>query len=156
LSYKDPEKKRQWSKSKYDNDHEYKARIKKQSAARHKRLYNVDLEYTEKSRAKNNRRMKSLYDPIKNRETHLKNKFGMSSEYYDLMLSEQGGVCYICKEPPLGKRLAVETCHSTNQVRHLLCSDCNSALGLVKEDMNIIQSMAAYVREHNVGALGLN
>lgn len=65
------------------------------------------------------------------------------------MLEEQGGVCYICKQEPGERRLAVDHNHETGNNRKLLCSKCNTALGLVNEDVNIMKRLIDYIEEHS-------
>lgn len=80
-----------------------------------------------------------------NRKTKLKRDYNLTLEQYDLMLKEQNGVCFICNQPPSKKLLAVDHCHKTNKVRKLLCSKCNTALGLVNDDIIILTNMIKYL-----------
>jgi len=64
--------------------------------------------------------------------------YGISAKEYALLLKAQGGRCYICRELPRSKRLAVDHDHVTGKVRGLLCADsdwgCNYAiLGKIKD-----------------------
>lgn len=52
-------------------------------------------------------------------------RFGITTELYDKMLDEQGGVCFICQRPPKNNHLAVDHDHITGAIRGLLCSMCN-------------------------------
>lgn len=54
--------------------------------------------------------------------------YGITSEGYEAILSVQGGVCAICLQRPVKKRLAVDHDHRTGKVRGLLCSRCNHEL----------------------------
>lgn len=86
------------------------------------------------------------------RNRHLKRKFGISSDDYDRMLSEQGGGCKICGKTEAEERnsfLCVDHCHSTGKVRGLLCDDCNVALGRVKDDVAILRAAITYLEEHH-------
>ncbi len=65
-----------------------------------------------------------------------KYRYGLSDEEYQKKLEEQGGVCAICGGVNTRKDkngdpyfLAVDHSHETNQIRDLLCSACNTALG---------------------------
>lgn len=69
------------------------------------------------------------------RRCELKKKYGISTETYEQMLASQGGVCAICHTKPDGKDLAVDHCHTSGKVRGLLCSNCNTALGLFGDDL---------------------
>lgn len=84
---------------------------------------------------------------ISNRKASLKRNYGISLEQYNNLLKEQNGCCYICKELPSKKQLAVDHCHTTNKVRKLLCSKCNTALGLVNDNPEILKTMILYLTE---------
>lgn len=71
-------------------------------------------------------------------------RYGMTLEQYDEMLREQGGACLGCARQPEGN-LYVDHDHATGLVRGLLCRDCNSALGLVRDDPTVLVALAAYL-----------
>lgn len=48
--------------------------------------------------------------------------------HYELLLERQGGVCAICGRPPVNRRLDIDHCHKSLQIRGLLCHFCNRAL----------------------------
>ena len=86
------------------------------------------------------------------RDRKLRDKYGISLEDYNAMYIEQGGSCWICKEPaPLagrgrGGRLHVDHCHSTGKVRGLLCYACNGLLGMADDDVFILERSIQYLR----------
>jgi hypothetical protein len=58
------------------------------------------------------------------------------AQYWD-MYHEQGGRCGICRTRLNSKRykaFAVDHCHTTGKIRGLLCTQCNTGLGLFKDD----------------------
>ncbi len=61
------------------------------------------------------------------------------------MLAEQGGGCAVCGDPPGRTALHVDHCHDTGLVRGLLCFRCNSAIGNLRDDPDIIAAALAYV-----------
>jgi RNase P subunit RPR2 len=63
-----------------------------------------------------------------------------------------GGRCEICgtSDRQNGRLLAVDHCHDTGKLRGLLCSNCNTVLGLAKEQPAILLRAAEYLREHAV------
>lgn len=75
----------------------------------------------------------------------LKKTFGITLEEYTKILTEQGGVCAVCKKSPQTKYLAVDHCHKSERIRGLLCAQCNTALGLLQDSLEIIQRLAEYV-----------
>lgn len=80
------------------------------------------------------------------REIHLRNKFGLTPEEYDDILEAQGGVCALCAYPPTpGISLHVDHDHGTGEILGLLCVRCNNALGLFREDPDLLKRAARYV-----------
>jgi hypothetical protein len=70
------------------------------------------------------------------------------------MLEDQEGVCAICRqsewkidyrtgEPMF---LSVDHDHDTKEVRGLLCQRCNGVLGLVKDDITLLEDSISYVK----------
>jgi len=74
----------------------------------------------------------------KERNRHLKRKYGLSAETYNNLLASQNGGCAICgaTECSSGAALAVDHCHRTGKVRGILCRDCNTTLGKFNDDRN--------------------
>lgn len=85
----------------------------------------------------------------------LRADFGISLEDYNEMVTAQGGVCAICKNPETHKRngklkaLAVDHHHGTGKIRGLLCSDCNTGIGKLKDSPEILIAAAEYIRKHS-------
>lgn len=89
-----------------------------------------------------NKARKSDYKRIRNIT-----KYGITKEKFDSMLSEQEGCCAICRKPPAKVRLAIDHCHRSGDVRGLLCSFCNRALGLFGDDLEILNSAIKYLEK---------
>ena len=75
-----------------------------------------------------------------NKDLHLRKTFGITLEEYQEKLRKQRGVCAICGLPETSvykgkvRHLSVDHNHKTNQVRGLLCNDCNVMLGWAKDE----------------------
>jgi len=75
---------------------------------------------------------------------------GLSQEGYESLLKAQEGGCAGCGSPVANgsmKRLHVDHDHTTGEVRGLLCSSCNLALGLLKDDIDRVLRLACYLEE---------
>ena len=72
-------------------------------------------------------------------------RYGISEERYNELLAKQGGVCAICLLQPEGKDLGVDHDHATGRIRGLLCVGCNGAIGMLREDPEIIERAAHYL-----------
>ena len=75
-------------------------------------------------------------------------KYNLTVDQYNEMLYNQNNSCYICGTEANGKKLAVDHNHKTGDNRKLLCSKCNTSLGLLGEDTSIMKKMIQYVEEH--------
>lgn len=84
-----------------------------------------------------------------------KYRYGVSEEDYSRMFQEQDGLCAICKRPERRVRngkiqsLSIDHNHETGKVRQLLCDDCNTALGRVEENLDILKAMIEYLGRHS-------
>lgn len=75
--------------------------------------------------------------------------YGISLEDKRRMIDEQGGVCFTCKKPFTStNKTHVDHCHETEKIRGILCSNCNTTLGLVYESPAILQNMIDYLEHH--------
>jgi len=84
------------------------------------------------------------------REYQWRTKYGidLTVEQYDAMYRAQSGRCAICRRRQAGRRLSVDHSHKTKRLRALLCSRCNHAIGLLRDDPSIVRSAADYLEEH--------
>jgi len=86
------------------------------------------------------------------KEEQLKNKLGIDYEQYHKMLKSQGYRCEICRsklESSRYTKFAVDHCHKTGKVRGLLCTQCNTALGLLKDSPVRLNSAIKYLHKHS-------
>jgi hypothetical protein len=86
----------------------------------------------------------------------LQTTFGLSLEQYEAMHESQKGLCAICHKPETAKnnydavtrKLAVDHNHSTGKIRGLLCSACNTGLGLLQDNPAVLQAAIEYLKSH--------
>lgn len=80
----------------------------------------------------------------------------MSEEEYYEQVEFQGGLCAICEQPEMAtrngkiKELSSDHCHKIGHVRELLCNNCNTAIGLMKDNPERLESAARYLRKHEI------
>lgn len=69
-------------------------------------------------------------------ERRLIETYGITADEFWQIYEYQGGTCYICRRATgLRKRLSVDHCHKTGQVRGLLCGPCNrDVLGHLRDE----------------------
>lgn len=89
-------------------------------------------------------------------DRNIKRQYGLSRAEYDEKLKHQNYVCAICGEPETAldgksgvlKRLAVDHCHKTTKNRDLLCWRCNTTLGKIGEDLELLKKIENYIIKH--------
>lgn len=114
-----------------------------------------DREYYWKTRERRLELNKQRYKDKKpqfaknNRSWVLKTKYGIDLTTYEEMETQQNGLCFLCEEPDVAVgTLAVDHCHVSGKVRSLLCGNCNRALGLFKDNPQLLDKAANYLRAH--------
>jgi hypothetical protein len=82
--------------------------------------------------------------------------FKISIEEFNSIALLQNNLCAICEKPQCKfqknsnkiRSLAVDHDHKTGKVRSLLCTSCNTAIGLLEENIPLIQKVISYLRHH--------
>lgn len=77
--------------------------------------------------------------------------YGLTEADWDALIRRQGNRCAVCrtdKPGGRGERWHIDHDHVTGQVRGLLCGKCNSAIGLLGDDPEVIKAAARYVAKH--------
>ena len=96
------------------------------------------------------KRVKENHNPAAYRNAELQRRYGITHQDYEVMLEEQNNRCAICETTDSGGRhtsnyFVVDHCHTTGKVRKLLCHHCNTALGLVGDNIDTLHKMIAYL-----------
>lgn len=95
-------------------------------------------EYQKKHRSK---------DPLYSRKQSLA-RYGLSVDDFKKMLEKQENKCDICEKEFVKQSDAkLDHCHNTNIPRSLLCSHCNTAIGLVYENKKTLSNMILYLEK---------
>lgn len=88
------------------------------------------------------------------RRAHLRRSYGIDLKTYEGLLIAQGNKCKICgADSNTDKRaryFVIDHCHSSGEVRGLLCSKCNALLGLAQEREDILETAKQYLRNSRV------
>lgn len=96
----------------------------------------------------------NIYDYKIDKNFKLKKAYGITLDQYNEMLSKQDGKCMIClvnnngyyrKKP---RAFAVDHCHTTGKIRGLLCSDCNTGIGLLKDNIDLLNNAIKYLNKN--------
>lgn len=78
---------------------------------------------------------------------------GATSNDYAEMYARQGGKCAICGcilNSSRYTQFAVDHCHKTGKLRGLLCTNCNTGLGLFKDSTQRLQGAIDYLNKHRI------
>lgn len=82
--------------------------------------------------------------------TNLRRNYSLTPAQYDELLAKQGGVCAICEVTPekaARQRLYVDHCAETKRIRGLLCTQCNSGIGMLRHSIDLLASAARYIED---------
>jgi hypothetical protein len=156
VAYRNPErekaKKREW----YLKNRE---RVLAEDRKRHADNRTREVEHSRAYYAKNRitlleeRRKKYATDPTyrtKVRDREIKSRYGMTADDFTAMLDEQGGRCAICGTPSAGprakgRRLHIDHDHGSGEVRGLLCTSCNTAIGMMDDSEDMLRAAILYL-----------
>lgn len=132
-------------------EHAKRSRIKNKDKvqARQKEWRAKNLEYVQT-------KSKEYYQKGKDRQRNLtlSRQYGISLDEYEEMLVRQSGACAICGSTDsgaAGKSFSVDHCHESGKVRSLLCRGCNIGVGHFKDDPELLEAAARYIRSHQQG-----
>jgi hypothetical protein len=93
---------------------------------------------------------------------HLRRKYGMTLEQYNMLFEKQKGLCALCSKPETVRRnsksvgperLAVDHCHDTGRIRGLLCFKCNTAVGSIGDDESSAKRVVEYLESNALKVL---
>lgn len=158
------QKKKQNVEARRQRDREYHSRNKEKRAASYKgwKLKNLDKhiaynkEWYKRNKPKIRARAKELRElnhssyAARAREY----RYGIPIAEQELILYKQGGVCAICKCVPTDKRnrgrryLSLDHCHSNGIIRGFLCSECNTGIGQLNDDPELLTKAINYIIMH--------
>ena len=95
---------------------------------------------------------------IQYRNKHLKKKYGITQNEYLTMFTSQSGRCAICKRELINETTKltsgcsrnpqepiVDHQHTSGKVRGILCFHCNTALGHLFDNVEVMKEMINYV-----------
>lgn len=68
-------------------------------------------------------------------------KFGISEEHYDRIRGQHCDICWV------KGRMYVDHCHLTKRIRGVLCLNCNTALGKMKDRPDLLRRAAEYLED---------
>lgn len=89
------------------------------------------------------------------KNAYYQRNYGIDQKELERMKAEQDNKCFLCDNEGFlignnnhNEKLAVDHCHDTGKVRKLLCHNCNRALGLFKDNPELMRKAARYVENY--------
>lgn len=73
-------------------------------------------------------------------------RYGITVQQRDEMLDRQQGLCAICSKALI--RPCLDHCHASGTVRGILCQQCNTLIGMCRDDPAVLRSAIAYLEAH--------
>lgn len=80
----------------------------------------------------------------------LKKLYDLTEQEYIDIYVKQDGKCAICRSDVeyRGSATHMDHCHNSGAIREILCSHCNTAIGLLKENTEIMYRAIEYIKKH--------
>lgn len=80
--------------------------------------------------------------------------FGVPAVDYGIQFEKQHGMCAICGKEPWedrhSTRLNIDHCHSSDRLRGLLCRACNTGIGQLNDDPELLRKAIVYLETKGV------
>ncbi len=114
------------------------------------RCYNCKCEVTPDNAYKDSSKKSGLSSECK--ECHVNRRYlrlyGITRQQAIDLLEHQGGVCGCCQKEVFftDRRTHVDHCHTTGDVRGIICHHCNTMLGNAKDDPKILARAIEYLK----------
>jgi hypothetical protein len=82
------------------------------------------------------------------RKGQLKRLYGLTLDEYQDMLAKQNGKCAICAvhEDSVTRKFSVDHDHKTGKIRGLLCNNCNTGIGNLRDSIELLEQAIRYLR----------
>jgi hypothetical protein len=126
--------------------------IQQKSQAKRRERYAEDAEYRKSVKERSKKFWQSLspYELRKRRwQNHLITAYGMTQKDFEFLVAKHDGCCHCCGKKR--RKMCIDHDHETGKVRGLLCSNCNTAIGLMGDSVVTLQSAIDYLRSYRAG-----
>jgi hypothetical protein len=82
------------------------------------------------------------------RSANLRIAYGITLEQWSWLFAEQSGLCGICTRPPRESEIFhTDHCHTSDEIRGILCRGCNHMLGKAKDCITTIEAAIIYLQK---------
>jgi hypothetical protein len=145
------DRKEQYRKYYSDHKEQERARAKKyyQGHKDERKQYWKNEYISDPEKYKNRAKKYHERHPERTNARRLAWNYGIDQAWIDKKIKEQNGRCAICLQPFI-ETPHVDHCHETKKLRGLLCRTCNAGIGLLKDQFEIVERAAQYLRKFEV------
>jgi hypothetical protein len=83
------------------------------------------------------------------KDRYLFHMYGITLTEYNNLYNEQNGCCKICNKHQMEFKhnLSIDHCHKTNEIRGLLCVNCNHGLGKFQDNVTFLENAIKYLNK---------
>ena len=152
LSIEKQEKRKKYKQEYYIKNKEHiKYKNKINNTPEKRRVYNLKNKTAIREYEKDYHMKNKEKAYLSSRKRSLRKLYGISLDEYNEMFIKQNGCCAICgrHQNELNRKLFVDHNHNSGVIRSLLCHKCNIVLGLVNENIDVLEKMIIYIKSHD-------
>jgi Recombination endonuclease VII len=103
--------------------------------------------FTATHREERNKRSRENYNSNNEYRGKIMRKFNISLDQFNEIMKET--TCAICHKKCIsGRRLSIDHSHKTGKIRGLLCTKCNTAIGLLNDNASLFELAIEYLKKH--------
>jgi hypothetical protein len=121
-------------------------------------LYNANRRETYASNPDYNAKLRAKVKEYQESHPHMRKaqrlrKYGITVDEFNTLFEHQGGKCAVCGYSDMTQKKMfphVDHDHETGKVRGLLCSNCNMAIGKMKDSPELLLKAAEYIKSGGV------
>jgi len=84
--------------------------------------------------------------------SNIRRRYKITKEEYEQIVENQKNKCVLCEEDMADKKAVVDHCHTSGEVRGILCNNCNALIGFSKEEVTILRNAISYLKKWKVKA----
>ena len=122
-----------------------KEQLPPSSFGKHSRTWDGLQAYCKPCKTEAQREYARKPDKINTKDRDLQRLYGITLADFHEMVAKQGGTCKI--NTCTNNATHVDHNHDTGEVRGILCTNCNSGLGMAKDNPVHLRAMAQYLED---------
>jgi endogenous inhibitor of DNA gyrase (YacG/DUF329 family) len=89
---------------------------------------------------------KACYQKNSRKRIKVRQEYGLTLERYNEVMGSTDGRCSICDQQ--SERMTLDHCHDTGVIRGPLCTQCNTGLGMFRDNIKSLLRAVEYLKAH--------